>query len=264
MTISIAQILQKKSQEKIICLTAYSYPIAKILDKNCDIILVGDSLGMTIYGHKDTTETTLEMMINHGKAVKKACENALVVVDLPINTYENSPEEALKNAQKVIAETGCDAIKIETSRELVPTAKFLVDNKINVMGHIGLLPQHVKEIGGYRYQGRDENSAQEIFTTALELEKAGVFSIVIEAVPAELATKISQNLKIPTIGIGASADCDGQVLVIDDLLGLNQEFKPKFVTHYENLSQKIAEAVKKFSLDVKSKKFPAENNLLRK
>ena len=132
------------------------------------------------------------------------------------------------------------------------------------MGHIGLLPQHVNEIGGYRYQGRDENSAQEIFKTALALENAGAFSIVIEAVPADLATKISQNLKIPTIGIGASADCDGQVLVIDDLLGLNQEFKPKFVTHYENLSQKIDEAVKKFSADVKAKKFPFENNLLKK
>ena len=264
MTISIAQILQKKSQEKIICLTAYTYPIAKILDKTCDIILVGDSLGMVIYGHSDTTQTTLEMMINHGKAVTKACENALIVVDLPINTYENSCEQALTNAQKVIAETGCHAIKIETSHALVPTVKFLVDNKINVMGHIGLMPQHVNEIGGYRYQGRDEDSAQEIFKTALALEKAGAFSIVIEAVPADLATKISQNLKIPTIGIGASADCDGQILVIDDLLGLNQEFKPKFVTHYENLSQKIDEAVKKFSADVKAKKFPFENNLLKK
>ncbi len=264
MTISIAQILQKKSQEKIICLTAYTYPIAKILDKTCDIILVGDSLGMAIYGHSDTTQTTLEMMINHGKAVTKACENALIVVDLPINTYENSCEQALTNAQKVIAETGCHAIKIETSHSLVPTVKFLVDNKINVMGHIGLMPQHVNEIGGYRYQGRDEDSAQEIFKTALALEKAGAFSIVIEAVPADLATKISQNLKIPTIGIGASADCDGQILVIDDLLGLNQEFKPKFVTHYENLSQKIDEAVKKFSSDVKIKKFPFENNLLKK
>ena len=264
MTISIDQILQKKSQEKIICLTAYSYPIAKILDKYCDIILVGDSLGMAIYGHKDTTQTTLEMMINHGKAVKKACENALIVVDLPINTYENSPAQALKNAQKVITETGCDAIKIETSRDLSSTVKFLVDNKINVMGHIGLLPQHVKTIGGYRYQGRDANSAQEIFATALELEKAGAFSIVIEAVPENLACKISQNLKIPTIGIGASPDCDGQVLVIDDLLGLNQEFTPKFVTHYENLSQKIADAVKNFSHDVRLKKFPFENNLLKK
>ena len=264
MTISIAQILQKKSQEKIICLTAYTYPIAKILDKTCDIILVGDSLGMAIYGHSDTTQTTLEMMINHGKAVTKACENAFIVVDLPINTYEDSCEQALKNAQKVIAETGCHAIKIETSQALVPTVKFLVDNNINVMGHIGLLPQHVNEIGGYRYQGRDENSAQEIFKTALALENAGAFSIVIEAVPADLATKISQNLKIPTIGIGASADCDGQILVIDDLLGLNQEFKPKFVTHYENLSQKIDEAVKKFSADVKAKKFPFENNLLKK
>jgi len=262
MAISITQIQQKKSQEKIICLTAYTFPIAKILDKNCDIILVGDSLGMAIYGHKDTTQTTLDMMINHGKAVKKACNNSLIVVDLPINTYENSPEQALRSAKKVIEETGCDAIKIETSLNLVPTAKFLVDNNVNVMGHIGLLPQHVNEIGGYRYQGRDTNSAQEIYLTALELEKAGVFSVVIEAVPADLATKISQHLKIPTIGIGASAECDGQVLVIDDLLGLNQEFKPKFVANYENLSQKIDEAVKKFSIDVKSKKFPSIKNII--
>lgn len=264
MTLSIQQILQKKSQEKIICLTAYSFSIAKILDKYCDIILVGDSVGMAIYGNLDTTNTTLEMMINHGKAVKKACQKALIVVDMPINTYETSPQQALKNAQRIINETGCDAIKIETNLALCPTAKFLVDNKINVMGHVGLLPQRVKEIGGYKYQGRTPESAQEIFNIAQELEKCGVFSLVIEAVPAKLATQITQALSIPTIGIGASSDCDGQVLVIDDLLGLNQEFKPKFVTHYENLSQKIEEAVSKFSLDVKNKKFPFANNLLEK
>lgn len=258
----IDKIKNRKNSEKIICLTAYTYPIAKILDKHCDIILVGDSLGMTIYGNPDTTSTTLEMMINHGKAVKKACRNALVVVDLPINTYENSPQKALENAQNVVDLTGCDAIKIETTPELIPTAKFLVDNNINLMGHVGLLPQRVKEIGGYRYQGRDQDSAQQILSTALELEKCGVFSIVIEAVPALVAENITNNLSIPTIGIGASPACDGQVLVIDDLLGLNQEFKPKFVTHYENLAQKIDLAVESFCRDVKNKKFPTKNNLL--
>ena len=262
MTISISQIRQKKSQEKIICLTAYTYPIAKILDNYCDIILVGDSLGMAIYGYQDTTSATLEMMINHGKAVVKACKNSLVVVDMPINSYENSPSQALINAKKIIEETGCHAIKIETDSNLVTTAEFLVKNGINVMGHVGLLPQSVNKIGGYRYQGKDIDSANQIIETSKQLEIAGVFSLVIEAVPAKLASEISQILKIPTIGIGASAECDGQVLVIDDLLGLNQEFKPKFVTNYENIADKIAIAVNNFCCDVKAKKFPFLNNIL--
>ncbi len=254
--------LQKKSQEKIICLTAYTFPMAKILDEFCDIILVGDSLGMTIYGMPDTVDVTLEMMINHGKAVTKARKKSFVVVDLPFGTYEKSCEQALESAQKVIFETGCDAIKIETSRDLVPTVKFLTENKINVMGHVGLMPQSVRKIGGYRYQGRDEKSAKEILETAKLVEKAGAFSLVIEAVPAELATKITQEISIPTIGIGASAECDGQVLVIDDLLGLNQEFKPRFVKYYADLAGEISTAVKNFSAEVKSKKFPAKENLV--
>ncbi len=253
--------LQKKSQEKIICLTAYTFPMAKILDEFCDIILVGDSLGMMIYGMPDTVDVTLEMMINHGKAVVKARKKSFIVVDLPFGTYEKSCEQALASAQKVISETGCDAIKIETSRDLVPTVKFLTENKINVMGHVGLMPQSVRKIGGYRYQGRDENSAKEILETAKLVEKAGAFSLVIEAVPAALATKITQEVSIPTIGIGASAECDGQVLVIDDLLGLNQEFKPRFVKYYADLAGEISAAVKKFSADVKSEKFPAKENL---
>jgi 3-methyl-2-oxobutanoate hydroxymethyltransferase len=180
---------------------------------------------------------------------------------LPFGTYEKSCEQALESAQKVISETGCDAIKIETSRDLVPTVKFLTENKINVMGHVGLMPQSVRKIGGYRYQGRDENSAKEILETAKLVEKAGAFSLVIEAVPAELATKITQEISIPTIGIGASAECDGQVLVIDDLLGLNQEFKPRFVKYYADLAGEISAAVKNFSADVKSGKFPAKENL---
>lgn len=262
MTISISQILQKKSQEKIICLTAYTYPIAKILDNYCDIILVGDSLAMAIYGHQDTTSATMEMMINHGKAVTKACKKALVVVDMPINSYENSPSQALDSAQRIINETGCHAIKIETDLNLVGTAEYLVKNNIPVMGHVGLLPQSVNKIGGYRYQGKDLDSANRILETAKQLEIAGVFSVVIEAVPEKLASEISQKLSIPTIGIGASANCDGQVLVIDDLIGLNQEFKPKFVTNYENIAEKITVAVNNFSCDVKSKKFPFSNNIL--
>jgi 3-methyl-2-oxobutanoate hydroxymethyltransferase len=259
---STSNILQKKNREKIICLTAYSFPMAKIIDEYCDIILVGDSLGMTIYGFKDTLDVTLDMMINHGKAVMKAVKKSFVVVDLPFGTYENSKEQALESAKKVIAKTGCNAIKIETSRELVSTVKFLVQNNINVMAHVGLMPQHVRKIGGYRYQGRDEKSAREILETSKLVEEAGAFCLVIEAVPEKLASEISAVLKIPTIGIGASAACDGQVLVIDDLLGINQEFKPRFVKHYANIASQIANAVQQFSQDVKNKQFPASENLL--
>ncbi len=260
--ISIADILAKKNRQKITCLTAYTFPVAKIVDTHCDIILVGDSLGMTIYGLPDTVDVTLDMMINHGKSVMRAVERSFVVIDLPCGTYENSPTQALESAQKVIAETGCDAIKIETDRKMIDTVKFLVENKINVMAHVGLLPQHVREIGGYKYQGKTSQAAQEILEVSQLLQEAGAFATVIEAVPSLLADQITANLKIPTIGIGASANCDGQVLVIDDLLGLNQEFKPKFVKRFANLASEINTAVEKYCADVKSQKFPEKANLV--
>lgn len=257
----ISNIKARKNAQKITCLTAYSYPIAKILDQYCDVILVGDSLGMTIYGHKDTTEVTLEMMINHGKAVVKAAKKALIVVDLPFGTYENSPAQALASAQRVMLETGCDAIKIETDATLIDTVKFLTQHHIPVMAHVGLLPQSVQKIGGYKYQGQDHTQAQEILQTSIDIAKAGAFSVVIEAVPAQLADQITKAIDIPTIGIGASKSCDGQVLVIDDLLGLNQEFKPKFVKHYDNQAQKIAVAVKQYCVEVQEGVFPASQHL---
>ncbi len=256
--------IQKIQTQKtpITCLTAYTYPIAKILDKHCDIILVGDSLGMTIYGMENTREVSLQMMIDHGKAVVRAAKNALIVVDMPFGYYESSPTLALENAKKIMEETGCDAIKIEVSKDIIHIAKFLVENQIPVMGHIGLLPQTVKEKSGYKYQGKDQNSAEEILRIALDLEKAGVFAIVIEAVPAKLATQITNSLSIPTIGIGASVDCSGQVLVIDDILGLNQEFKPRFVKRYDELEKGIENAVKDFCDEVKNRKFPTTAQIL--
>jgi 3-methyl-2-oxobutanoate hydroxymethyltransferase len=245
----------------ITCLTAYTYPIAKILDKHCDVILVGDSLGMTIYGMETTREVSLQMMIDHGKAVVKAAKNALIVVDMPFGSYETSSNQALINAQKIIQQTGCDAIKVEVSKEILPIVEFLVKNHIPVMGHIGLLPQTVKEVSGYRYQGKDVNSATEILEIAMNLQKAGVFAIVIEAVPAKLATQITNSLSIPTIGIGASVDCSGQVLVIDDLLGLNQDFKPRFVKNYANLVSEIDKAVEEFCGEVKQRKFPSKEQM---
>ena len=245
----------------ITCLTAYTYPIAKILDKHCDVILVGDSLGMAIYGMENTLGVSVQMMIDHGKAVTRAAKKALIVVDIPFGSFEKSPHQALETAQRIINETNCDAVKIETSRETVLTVEFLVQNQIPVMGHIGLLPQKVKEMGGYKYQGRDEDSAQEILQTAIALERSGAFAFVIEGVPAKLASQITNSVKIPTIGIGASVECSGQVLVIDDVLGLNQEFKPRFVKNYADLNEVIEKAVMKFCGEVKNKKFPSEEQM---
>ena len=257
----IEKIFEKKNKEKITCLTAYSYPIAKIVDKYCDMVLVGDSLGMAIYGHEDTVDVSLAMMIDHGEAVTRACENALVIIDLPRGTYEESKEQALESALQVMEGTGCDAVKIEVTPDLVETINFLVRNGIEVVGHVGLLPQHVREIGGYKYQGTDANSAQEILDTSKRIEESGAFCLVIEAVPAILAEKITKSLQIPTIGIGASKECDGQVLVIDDLIGLNQEFKPKFVKNYANTAEIIENAVKSFVEEVKIQKFPGDDHI---
>ncbi len=254
----------KNRGQKITCLTAYSFPIAKIIDPHCDLILVGDSLAMTIYGETDTTKATVEMMIAHAKAVVKARKNALVIVDLPANSYETSPNQALATAKLVLEQTKCDAIKIETPPNLMPIVKFLVQNNIPVIAHIGLMPQYVNEIGGYKYQGTRPEEAEKIFANAIELEKAGVLAIVIEAVPAKLATQITKSLTIPTIGIGASADCDGQVLVIDDLIGLNQEFTPRFVKKYCNIATEIEIAVKNFAQDVAKGTFPAKEHLFEK
>lgn len=254
----------KQTHQKIVCLTASSFLLAKILDQHCDIILVGDSLAMTVYGHNNTQQVSLSTMIEHGKAVVNATKSAMVVVDLPFGSYENCHHQALASAREVILKTNCDAIKIETSPQLISTVEFLVANKINVMAHIGLMPQHFSDPKDFRYKGRNEKDAEQIFENALALEKAGAFAIVIEAVPEKLASKISKQLSIPTIGIGASLDCDGQVLVTDDLLGMNQDLSLKFVHKYQNLYQLINQAVEEFSNDVRNKKFPFEDNLLKK
>jgi len=252
----------QNQKNPLTCLTAYSYPIAKILDRHCDIILVGDSLGMVIYGMQNTQGVSVQMMIDHGKAVVRATSKALVVVDIPFGSFEKSPTQALETAQKIIQETGCDAIKIETTQDTVSTIEFLVQNQIPVMGHVGLLPQKIKEMGGYRYQGKDQDSARQMIQTAIALERAGVFAIVIEAVPSELANQITKAIRIPTIGIGASVDCSGQILVIDDLLGLNQDFKPRFVKRYANLECQIDKAVEKFCDEVKKREFPSKNQMI--
>ena len=225
----ISKIIKLSSSQKITCLTAYGFNIAKLLDDICDIILVGDSLGMALYGMENTQEVTMDMMIRHAQSVTKAAKKPLIVVDMPFGSYENNKNDALNNAKRIITQSGCDAIKIEIDENTLPIAKYLCQNNINLMGHIGLLPQHCKNAKDFRYKATSNASAKELMDLAKKIEDIGAFSIVIEAVPEKVASKISKSLQIITIGIGASADCSGQILVTDDMLGINQDFNPKFL-----------------------------------
>ena len=247
----IKKILIKKNKYKIICLTAYSKNIASILDKHCDLVLVGDSLGSVLYNYKSTKEVSLETMINHSKSVRFGVKKSLMVVDMPYNTYRN-PVEALKNAKLIMTKTKCDAIKLEGGKKIISTVKKLIKNKIPVMGHLGILPQTEKK---FTFKGKKLIERKRILNDAKLLESAGVFSIVLECVETKLSKKITQALKIPTIGIGSSANCDGQVLVLDDLIGLGQT-NLKFVKKYINLNKIIEGAVKKYKSEVIKKQFP--------
>ncbi|MCC3862371.1 3-methyl-2-oxobutanoate hydroxymethyltransferase [Emcibacteraceae bacterium Y4] len=225
----------KKSDTPLVCLTAYTAPIAKILDKHCDILLVGDSVGMVLYGMENTLGVSIDMMINHGKAVVKSSSNSIVVVDMPYDTYENDIETAFKNASRIIKETNCDAVKLEGGMEMAETISYLTNNGIPVMAHIGLLPQSVVKEGGYKIKGRTEGGLSKLIDDAKEVEKAGAFSVVIEGTVENSAAQITKEIEIPTIGIGASSECDGQILVTEDMLGLNSDYIPQFVKQYENL-----------------------------
>ena len=248
----INKIIKKKNNTKIICLTAYSKNIATILDKHCDLILVGDSLGSVLYNYKSTKEVTLDIMINHSKSVRSGVKKSLMVVDMPFNTYRNS-KEALKNARLVIKKTKCDAVKLEGGQKIISIVKTLVRNKIPVMGHLGILPQTEKK---FTFKGKKIDEANRLLKDAKLLEEAGIFSIVLECIETKLAKKITEYLKIPTVGIGSSVNCDGQVLVTDDLIGLSQS-KFKFVKKYVNMNQIINSAVKKYKSEILKKKFPS-------
>jgi len=249
----------KKRGEPIVVLTAYEYQTAKILDSvGVDALLVGDSANMVFYGQPTTLSITLEQMLYHTQAVSRAAERALVIGDMPFLSYQISPSEAVANAGRFLKEAGAAAVKLEGGTEIVPTVKHLVEVGIPVMGHIGLVPQAVHKMGGYVVQGKDAKSASYLLESALALEEAGAFSLVVEGVVSEVARKITQAVKIPTIGIGAGPDCDGQVLVTSDLLGIFSDFKPKFVRRYANLSEEIRKATKAFMEDVKHHRFPTE------
>ena len=249
----ITKIKSKKNKTKIVCLTAYSKNIAQAIDKHTDIILVGDSLGSTLYNFKSTRSVTLEMMLKHSKSVRQGVSNSLMVVDMPYNTY-NTPSQALKNCKKVMKITNCDAVKIEGGLKIIKIIKCLIKNNIPVMGHLGILPQTTK--GKFKSKGKSTKERNEIIRDCKLLEEAGVFSIVLECVERKLANKISNLIKIPTIGIGSSNNCDGQILVIDDVLGLTDS-KMKFVKKFVDVKKLITEGAKKFEKEVKSNKFPS-------
>jgi len=251
-----ASIKKQKRKTPLVCLTAYSAPMATLLDPHVDILLVGDSLGMVVYGLPSTLQVTLEMMINHGAAVVRGSQKACVVVDLPFGSYQQSPQQAFQNAARVLSETGCQAVKLEGGAEMAETVAFLTVRGIPVMAHIGLQPQSMNVYGGFKVQGKDATEQQTLLEAAQALAAAGAFAVVIEGVKEVTAQHITENLPIPTIGIGASLTCDGQVLVTDDLLGLLSGFQPKFVKQYASLSPVITKAVEQFVTDVRARNFP--------
>ena len=251
----ILTIKSKKNKSKIICLTAYSKNIASIIDKHCDIILVGDSLGSVLYNFSSTKKVTLDMMIEHSISVRMGVKKSLMVVDMPHNTYRN-PKEALSNAKKIISKTKCDAIKLEGGKKVLQIIKTLIKNKIPVMGHLGVLPQSATN---FKFKGKETAERKIILRDSKLLEEAGVFSIVLECVESLLAKEVTKTINIPTIGIGASAYCDGQVLVTDDLIGLNK-IKARFVKRYSNVEKQINDAVLRFKKDVVTNKFPTKKH----
>jgi 3-methyl-2-oxobutanoate hydroxymethyltransferase len=254
---TITKIKQKKSKDKIVMLTAYDYLMASILDKaEVDIILVGDSVGTVLLGYDTTIPVTLENMIYHTTIVSRAVSYSLVVADMPFLSYNINKEKTLFNAGKLIQEAGANAVKVEGGSEIIEHIKTLINRGIPVMGHLGLTPQSINKFGSYAVQGRTQKDYTKIIDDALILQEAGVFSLVLECVPKELAKEITKKLDIPVIGIGAGLFCDGQVLVTQDLLGFFEKFKPKFVKQYKKLYSEIFEGISNFKNDVKSSKYP--------
>ncbi len=246
----------RKGSAPLVVLTAYSTPVARLVDAHCDIVLVGDSVGMVIHGLPSTLGVTMEMMILHGRAVVRGAQKAMPVIDMPFGSYEESPAQAFRNASRLMAETGAPAVKLEGGVHMAETIAFLTARGVPVMAHVGLTPQSVNTLGGYKVVGRAEE-AEKVMADAKAIEGAGAFSVVLEKVPEGLAGRITQALAIPTIGIGAGAACDGQVLVVDDMLGFFTDFRPKFVKRYAELGKTADEAIAAYAADVRSRAFPA-------
>lgn len=245
----------RKGQVPLVVLTAYTTPMARLVDAHCDVALVGDSLGMVLHGLPSTLGVTMEMMILHGRAVTRGLTRAMAVIDMPFGSYEESPAQAFRNAARLMTETGAPAVKLEGGTHMAETIAFLTQRGVPVMAHVGLTPQAVNTLGGYKVVGRDAG-AERVMADAGAVEAAGAFAVVLEKVPVGLAARITQSLAIPTIGIGAGVQCDGQVLVVDDMLGMFTEFRPKFVKRYADLGQTAGEAIAAYAEDVRARRFP--------
>ncbi len=265
--ITVPDLLQRKTQaavspshfQKITCLTAYDYPTARLLDEaGVDVILVGDSLGMVVLGHENTLSVTVEEMLHHTRAVRRGTRRALLVADMPYGSYHTDLSESLHNAMRFVKEAGAEAVKVEGGERRLELISRLTEAEIPVMGHVGLTPQSVNALGGYRVQGKTADAAEQLIRDARAVEAAGAFAVVLEAVPRELAAQITRELRIPTIGIGAGPDCDGQILVVHDLLGLTFGQTPKFARQYANLGEIISKAVHEYCDDVRGGTFPLD------
>ncbi|HEY0385703.1 MAG TPA: 3-methyl-2-oxobutanoate hydroxymethyltransferase, partial [Pyrinomonadaceae bacterium] len=249
----------KKRGERLVCLTAYDYPTARIVDEaGIDVVLVGDSIGNVIFGYGNTVPVTLDEILTHTRAVRRAVKRALLVADMPYGSYHTGADDTVRAALRLVKEGGAEAIKLEGGRKRAALVKRLVDEELAVMGHIGLTPQSVNKLGGYRVQGKTAETARELLDDALALEEAGAFSIVLEVMPREIAKLITESVKIPTIGIGAGADCDIQVLVLHDMLGLSFGKQARFVRPYANLREAMTEAISHFAEDVRSGAYPSD------
>lgn len=259
--ISIPELRARKGDIPIVSLTAYTTPVAKILDPHIDVFIVGDSVGMVLYGMDSTLGVTLEMMIAHGAAVVRGSARAAVIVDMPFGSYQESPEAAFRNSARVMAETGCDGVKLEGGVAMADTIAFLTERGIPVMGHVGLTPQSVNALGGYRARGRGRAEAEKILEDARAVAEAGAFSLVVEGVIESLARDVTDAVTVPTIGIGASVECDGQVLVTEDAVGLFSDFTPKFVKRYGELGQALEHAVRDYAADVRARQFPGPEHV---
>lgn len=249
-----------KGGTPIVSLTAYTTPMARMMDGICDVVLVGDSVGMVLHGLPSTLGVTMEMMILHGQAVARGLTRSMLVIDMPFGSYEEAPEQAFRNAARLIRDTGAAAVKLEGGTHMADTIAFLTARGIPVMAHIGLTPQSINTLGGYKVQGRDSDAAR-VLADARAVSDAGAFAVVLEKLPASLAERITGALPIPTIGIGASPDCDGQILVVDDMLGLFTEFKPKFVKRFGNLGAEGAKAIAAYADEVRARRFPAAEHI---
>ncbi len=250
----------RKGTDPLVSLTAYTTPMARLMDAHCDFVLVGDSVGMVLHGLTSTLGVTMEMMIMHGQAVARGLDKAMMVIDMPFASYEHDPAQAFRNAARLMSETGAGAVKLEGGVEMAETIRFLVKRGIPVMAHIGLTPQSINTLGGYKVQGRDEQ-ADAVLADAKAVAEAGAFSVVLEKVPQGLANRITAEIAIPTIGIGASAGCDGQILVVDDMLGFFTAFKPKFVKRYADLGPLAETAIAEYAAEVRARSFPADEHV---